>query len=221
MALSEARRMARLSQSDVSDFRERLCEAAAQLLVERGASAFTMRELAGRLKVSAMTPYRYFKDKDEILSVVRARAFRRFADRLQAAHDAPGSQADKSAAMGRAYVAFVMEEEIHYRLMFDLSQPKGSAELAREEERTRALMRAHVQMLVEMGMFAGEAELIAKILWAALHGVISLHLDGRLRSVNLDQLLSETMHVIANAYRPVAIAAPSEVPLAHEWPTLS
>ena len=33
-----------------------------------------MRMLAAELGVSAMTPYRYFKDKDEILSAIRARA---------------------------------------------------------------------------------------------------------------------------------------------------
>jgi AcrR family transcriptional regulator len=32
-----------------------------------------------------MTPYRYFKDKDEIFSAIRTRAFSRFADKREAA----------------------------------------------------------------------------------------------------------------------------------------
>ena len=223
MAAEEETEMARgRTETDVADFRERLCETAAQLFVERGPSRFNMRELAHRLGVSAMTPYRYFKDKNEILSVVRARAFRRFADQLEAAHAIEGSQLERSAAMGRAYLTFALEEQTNYRLMFALSQPTGMTipELVKEERRARGLMRTHVDMLVEMGVLQGNADLMAKILWAALHGVIVLHLGGSLAKVNFDQLLSETMRVIANAYRPVKVTASPQAPAAHEWPTI-
>ena len=56
-----------LSPSDVANFRERLCDVATQLLAELGQEGFNMRELAARMGVSAMTTYRYFKDKNEIL----------------------------------------------------------------------------------------------------------------------------------------------------------
>jgi AcrR family transcriptional regulator len=212
-----------LTDTDVANFRERLCETAARLFVERGPGNFNMRELASRLGVSAMTPYRYFKDKTEILAVVRARAFRRFADRLEAAHAMAGPQPEKSAAMGRAYVAFALEEQTSYRLMFDLSQSSDAAipELEIEERRVQALMRVHIRMLVEMGVLEGNADLIGKILWASLHGVIALHLAGKLTNANFDLLLPETMRVIANAYRPVKVMAQTEISPAHEWPTIS
>ena len=44
-----------------------------------------MRQLAAELGVSPMTPYRYFADKDAILAAVRARAFNRHAEALEAA----------------------------------------------------------------------------------------------------------------------------------------
>lgn len=70
-----------LTQSDVADFRERLCDVATRMFDARGPEGFTMRELAAELGVSAMTPYRYFKDKEDILAAVRARlqSFRRCA----------------------------------------------------------------------------------------------------------------------------------------------
>src|SRR5271156_6704860 len=113
-----------LSEEDVAGFRERLCEAAARIFIERGRDGFNMRELAARLGVSAMTPYRYFKDKDEILAAVRARAFERFADRLEAALAGPGAPQDKGSAVMAAYLKFALEESQAYRLMFDLSQPR-------------------------------------------------------------------------------------------------
>ena len=38
-----------LSETDVADFRERLCEAAERLFAERGPDAVTMRQLAAEL----------------------------------------------------------------------------------------------------------------------------------------------------------------------------
>src|SRR6202012_2811190 len=112
-----------LTQTDVSDFRERLCEAATKLFDARGREGFTMRELASELGVSAMTPYRYFKDKDDILAAVRARAFNRFATALEAAYQGAASAPEKSAAVYQAYLGFAFGEPAAYRLMFDLSQP--------------------------------------------------------------------------------------------------
>ena len=65
-----------LTENDIADFRERLCELATRIYVERGPENFNMRLLAAEMGVSAMTPYRYFKDKDEIVSSIRARASR-------------------------------------------------------------------------------------------------------------------------------------------------
>ena len=60
-----------LSESDVADFRERLCEAAERLFAQKGPDAVTMRQLAAELGVSPMTPYRYFADKEDILRAHR------------------------------------------------------------------------------------------------------------------------------------------------------
>ena len=51
-----------LTETDIAGFRERLCELATRIFVERGPENFNMRLLAAELGVSAMTPYRYFKD---------------------------------------------------------------------------------------------------------------------------------------------------------------
>ena len=42
-----------LTQTDVADFRERLCDAATRLFDSRGREGFTMRELASELGVSS------------------------------------------------------------------------------------------------------------------------------------------------------------------------
>ena len=58
----------------------------------------------------------------------------------------------------------------------------------------------------------------ARVLWAALHGVIVLHLSGKLDGAMFDRVLSETMRVISNAYRPEPLMPDIDIPSARQWP---
>jgi AcrR family transcriptional regulator len=173
-----------LSRPEISKFRERLCEAATRIFDARGREGFSMRELAAAVDVSAMTPYRYYKDKDEILAAVRARAFNRFAEALENAYAAPGDFVEKSNAVGRAYMHFAFSEPSSYRLMFDLLQPdeKAYPDLVRAATRARATMTRHVEGLVSAGILAGDPKLIGHTFWAVLHGAIMLEFARQLRS---------------------------------------
>ena len=91
---------------EIAAFRDKVCDVATRLFIERGPQNVTMRQIASTLGVSPMTPYRYFQDKDEILATVRAEAFHRFSANLeQAVQQAPDARA-KARAVGDAYVAF-------------------------------------------------------------------------------------------------------------------
>lgn len=191
-----------LTETDISGFRERLCELATRLFVERGAENFNMRLLASEMGVSAMTPYRYFRDKDEILSLIRARAFTRLADQLEEALIGPGNLPDRSSAVVRAYVRFALNEQACYRLIFDFTEPRGPAapELADAEARARAAMTDHVRMMVNQGYYKGDPELIGHVFWASLHGAVVLHLADKLDG-DLDSVLNEMCRVLKDAYR--------------------
>ena len=191
-----------LTETDISGFREKLCELATKLFVERGPENFNMRLLASEMGVSAITPYRYFRDKDEILSLIRARAFTRLADRLEQALASPGALPERSAAVGRAYIRFALDEQACYRLIFDFAEPKEPAapELAGAEARARAAMTGHVRMMVDQGYYKGDPELIGHVFWASLHGLAVLHLAGKLDG-DFDSVLGEMGRVLKDAYR--------------------
>ncbi len=193
-----------LSDEDIAGFRDRLCDAAARIFFERGRDGFNMRELASRLGVSAMTPYRYFKDKDEILAAVRARAFERFTDRLETALAGPGTLMERSTAAGTAYLRFALDEPQAYRLMFDLSQPAEDnfPELAAASRRARDTMTDHVRRLVDAGLYEGDPALIGHVMWASLHGAVALHLAGKLSGQpDFEAVRSEAMRALNSAYR--------------------
>src|SRR5271166_5249172 len=115
--------MRELSERDVSDFRERIGDAAATLYTRGGEAAITMREIARAVDASPMGLYRYFDDRDAIIAYLRTRAFTRFAERLEAAFAEGSEPFARARAVGRAYLDFALENASDYRLMFDLSQP--------------------------------------------------------------------------------------------------
>lgn len=172
-----------LTETDVADFRERLCAAAERLFAERGPDAVTMRQLAAELGVSPMTPYRYFQDKDDILAAVRTNGFNKFAAALEAARAAGKSARAKAAAVGDAYVRFAFDNPHTYKLMFDLNQPVGDTgypELQAAGERAHATMSAWVKDQVQAGEMVGDPEQIGAMFWAATHGVVVLEMAGKL-----------------------------------------
>lgn len=172
-----------LTETDVADFRERLCAAAEQLFAEKGPDAVTMRQLAAALGVSPMTPYRYFQDKEDILAAVRTNGFNAFAEALEAARARPGSARAKAAAVGEAYVTFAFEHPHTYKLMFDFNQPIADdlhPELAAAGRRAHETMSAWVKDQVAAGEMAGDPEHIGAMFWAASHGIVVLEMAGKL-----------------------------------------
>jgi AcrR family transcriptional regulator len=148
-----------------------------------------------------MTPYRYFKDKEEILAAVRSAAFDRFADALEQAFSAAASDpVARSEAVGRAYVRFALAEPHAYRLMFDLMQPGEEAypELVRATARARATMTDHLKGLMPPEQLAVRGGLIGHVFWAAVHGVLMLHLAGKLGpEVEVETLMESMMKTVA------------------------
>ena len=187
-----------LSETEVSDFRDRMCVAASRIFAEKGLSGFTMRELAAAVGVSPMTPYRYFKDKEEILATVRARAFDKFSETLEAAYDAQPKATDgqsaiaAASAVADAYIRFALDDPDSYRLMFDTKHGDASLypELARAGDRARATLTRHVGPLIETGMTHGNPILIGHVYWSMIHGAVMLTLSGS-TDYDLDGILNE------------------------------
>ena len=172
-----------LSREEVDAFRARLCAVAQKRFARDGVEGVSMRQLAEALGCSPMTPYRYFRNKEEILAAVRAAAFDRFAAALEdAARKARGDLRAGGQAMGEAYIRFALGDPDAYRLMFDLSQPHPDRypELVRASTRARHMMSAALEALVKAGIFVGDAQLLGYVFWATMHGLVVLHLAGKL-----------------------------------------
>ncbi|HEY8003198.1 MAG TPA: TetR/AcrR family transcriptional regulator [Phenylobacterium sp.] len=193
-----------LTDTDVADFRERLCEAAERLFAERGPDAVTMRQLAAELGVSPMTPYRYFEDKEDILAAVRANGFNRFAEALETARSGTVGARARGAAVGEAYVTFALENPHAYKLMFDFNQPhvEKYPELVAAGRRAQKTMTGYVEDALAEGLMEGDAEQIGLMFWAAIHGAVILELAGMLPPGGARQLYHGLDPTLMRGMRP-------------------
>jgi AcrR family transcriptional regulator len=187
-----------LSQVELDAFREELVGAALRRFAAHGYAGVTLRGLAADLGCSPMTPYRYFRDKSEIFSAVRAAAFARFADTLERA-DRGASPLERLRALGRAYVRFALAEPDAYRVMFELGQPDAGdyPQLLAQGQRAWESLRNAIDDAVAARSLAGDPRLLAHICWAGLHGAVSLHLAGKLAlGCTLDDLVEPIMDTL-------------------------
>src|SRR6185436_9807504 len=143
------------------------------LFAERGYGAVTMRAIASELGTSAMAPYRYFENKAEIFAMVRAEAYRRFADGQEASFRESEVPLERLFLMRNSYVRFALEYPNEYRVMFELHQEPEERypELSAESHRAFHCLEEAVRQAIDAGVFAGDATTLAHQLWAQLHGM--------------------------------------------------
>src|SRR5690606_6253853 len=129
-----------------------------------------------------------------------AGGFNRFAQALEAAYDSKSDPLERSVAVGDAYVGFALGEPAAYRLMFDLMQSGEDAypELIAAEARARATLTRHVEGMIAAGLLNGDANMLAHMFWAALHGSLVLQLSGKLEpAIDPIELRAQTFAAIA------------------------
>jgi AcrR family transcriptional regulator len=152
-----------------------LLRAAMQLLDEGGESALSLRAVARRAGVSPAAPYRHYADREALVSAVAAVGYRELAERLAAAHPSP-STADQLVSVAIAYVQFALDRPALFRTMFGEPCDRDND----ERIAATAAVSQYVRAIVERNFPEAEADALATAIWALVHGLAVLHLDGKL-----------------------------------------
>lgn len=176
-----------MTQSDIGrqayhhgNLRDALVACAANLIAERKAVTFTLRELATRIKVSHSAAYRHFPDKTAILAAVAELGFRELKQRMETAQGEPWVRLQ---AKGVGYVLFAAEHPGYFRAMFhsDLCGKDQYAELTAEAQAcSRDLTQAIEACLGPNGCSQEAIARAAGRAWAVVHGLAYLLLDDQL-----------------------------------------
>jgi AcrR family transcriptional regulator len=165
------------------DLRRALLEEAVRTIRDGGAAALTLRAVGARLGVSRTALYRHFSDKSALLNAVSEDGFRRLSEALRHSWESAGGGVAGFTAQGHAYVRFALDNPSHYRVMFGVWS-------SREHDTALRAAGAHAfQLLVDAlaelqrdGIARRDEppELMALYVWATVHGVAMLGIDGRL-----------------------------------------
>ena len=171
-----------LTEQDIADFRNELCKVATERFARFGYEGVTMRQLAEALGCSPKTPYRYFKDKADILATVRAQAFAKFADTLEKAAEGSKDPAERGRRASEAYIGFALKNPHAYRIMFEIEAPidEKHPELGPAAERAARYITRGAEQMAAAGVIDADPRLFGWTMWAGMHGIVMLHQSGML-----------------------------------------
>jgi AcrR family transcriptional regulator len=177
---------------------------ALEQLAAGGPAAVSVNAIAKRLGVSGPSLYRYFTNRDDLLSDLVVDAYHDFADALGAATataTATGTATGTTAttdpdparrvrALADAWRGFARAEPHRYRLLFGPPVPGYDAH---STPLVAASKRAMAVALEVFGDLSGPArgddpELAARVIsaWCRLHGFVHLELGGNFASMGVD-----------------------------------
>ena len=184
-------------------------DVAIRLLAVEGPTALTMRRVAARVGCSTTVLYTLFGGKQGLVEALWREGF----DRLwHAETDAPAATDPlaRLAALGQAYRAHALANPDYYRLMFGGAIPgfRPSAGTLAHGRRTFQVLVDATRACVESGLFRREdPELVASVLWATAHGVVSLQLAGNLPEPVAGPVFEHALRAVAAGFRSGPTAA--------------
>lgn len=165
------------------NLRRALLDEAVATIRAEGVDGLTLREIGARLGVSRTALYRHFADKRALLAAVATEGFRTLRQQLVSSWEDGGRGHAAFESMGVAYVRFAVANPSHYRVMFggfvnpDACDPELAAEAAGAFQ---ALVDALAGLQRDGIMRAEDTVKMARFVWAVVHGVAMLGIDGQL-----------------------------------------
>ncbi len=188
------------------DLKRALIDAAGVILRNDGVEALTLRAVARAAGVSANAPYRHFPDRRALVAAVAQEGFARLQDEMMTAmRTAEGRLGFKQVAV--AYVRFGRANSAEYRVMFgpEVAARDDLPELRDQSRGVLQFVAFGIDALQKAGAVGpGDPSMMAASLWAALHGLVMLSLDGQVAGVapSLDALVEETTRIVMFGLAP-------------------
>ena len=193
--------MARKTEERREALKEKLTDAAEEIITTKGVAEIKARDLAKMAGCSVGAIYNVYADLNELIMAVNGRTFRRLGAHVSAALD--GTDAvpqDQLIIMSHAYLDFAARNTLAWRALFDLQMSTD--------------MNVPKWYLVELGhLFAligkpirqlfsswsdDRIDLMTRALFSSVHGIVLLGLEKRISGVPMDQIEDMIAVVLSN-----------------------
>jgi AcrR family transcriptional regulator len=168
-------------QRERDDVRAKIMNAARELFVSEGIESVSMRKIADAVEYSPTVIYQYFTDKEGLLHEICTEDFANLAQTFQQLAQIE-DPLERIGQIGITYGKFGLAYPNHYRLMFmtPLRAAKDETDACHKgnpDEDAYAFLRQAVVQAIEAKKFrqgVDDPDLVSQVLWAAVHGVVSL-----------------------------------------------
>lgn len=185
---------------DKEKMRRRILDAAKQLFVKDGFDNVSLRRIASAIEYSPAAIYRYFKNKREILSVLRDERFELYLQRQAERMKEIPDPLERLKESGKGYIRFAMTNPGYFRLMFctDCEQVDLEGKWAESSMRSYTHFRSNVEECLALGSFGDiDADTVVFSLWSGVHGLAHLINTGQVAALSggldLDPLLDRIL----------------------------
>lgn len=190
------------------NLKEALIETALQTIDEEGLDAITLRDITQKLGTSRSAVYRHFVSKEALIIGVIQRGYAQLDELFTPIfHDRTQSVEERFEKMGRAYLDFAIEHPNLYRLLFGENYRQEREEVCDYKDENQATgLYALIGLLLEAqeeGIIARADPMVqAATVWASIHGLASLLIDGHLMMRdNLEEIYRYSQAIVLNGMR--------------------
>lgn len=180
--------------------RRSILDAAKQLFVKEGFDNVSMRRIAAAIEYSPAAIYRYFKNKREILSVLREEGFQRFVGEQRQRILDISEPLERLKVGGRGYLQFAINDPDSFHLMFctDCEEVDLEGQLAESSLASFCLFKQNVSECLDAGHFGNaDLETVVFSLWSGLQGLAHLIKTGRVEilgeGIDIDALIDKIL----------------------------
>jgi len=154
-----------------------LLASARRLLTEKGPDGVSLRQVARSAGVTPGAVYRHFENKEELLERVVEAAFGGLEASLwRAVARYPRGSIERLAELGRMYVQFAREHPEDYQLLFSATGNRRPVQSMPAYGPVKILEECVADCIESGALVDADPRMISLLLWARLHGLISLFL---------------------------------------------
>jgi AcrR family transcriptional regulator len=177
--------------------RESLSDAAERLIETGGLASLRARDLAEAAGCSVGAIYNVCADLDELILEVNARTLHAMSQKMQSIES--DDPIRRLTGMANAYLTYAAENRVRWDALFSHRLPAGASTPAWFEDVLDAAF-SHIE--APLGVLCPDLtksarHLLARSIFAAVHGMVALGLDKRLAPIDLAILRSQIRLVVS------------------------
>ena len=182
--------MARRKDHTPEQLKTLIRSAAEKLIYKKGLQGLTARALAQEIGYTPGTIYNTYQDMDALITDINYETLGRLYQFCQErVHDLP-MDFSKVRALAYAYVDFAHKNQRAWESVFATTHKGDKTPRLPKDYQQRILsLFEHIEITLKecLNFPSDRARITARLMWACLHGITVLTLDGRLKLVGVER----------------------------------